>query len=83
MVLFHLFLSATEFDVGTITRVLDDRWFEPHRRDTDLNNGRKTHRFWTDGTFDGPLDRALGAIVARPTSDCEQGDAQQCREPLS
>jgi hypothetical protein len=71
--LFPLFLSAAEFEVDAIARVLDDRSFEPHRRDTDLDNGRKTGRFWIDGAFDRPLDRPRGTIAAA-ASDRERGD---------
>lgn len=75
MLPFPLFRSVVKFEVDAIARVLDDRWFKPHRRDTDLDNGRKTDRSWTDRAFGGPLDRTLGAVVAATASGCEQGGA--------
>jgi hypothetical protein len=80
-IVFPFFRSVAKFKIDAMARVLNDRLFELHRLETDLDRGHETDRFGTDGAFGGPLDRALGPVVIAATaSDPQQTCAREYRD---
>src|SRR4029077_17772302 len=74
-IVFPFFRSVAKLKIDAMARVLDDRPFELHRLETDLDRGRETDRFWTDGAFGGALQCAPGPAVIAPTAP---GSQQAC-----